>query len=123
MRSAALIFGAGLAVFGIGGLLWRSASSKTVGLGALPPPATTRESCIECVDKHLGAALVLLGETRDGYPHRLRAIGHLHEAEDESQSWPELHNAIRDARKRFQHEGVLPDFVALEKISLSVAAA
>lgn len=45
----------------------------------------TRPSCLECVEKHLGAAWVLLAEYRDGYPHRLRAIGHLHEAEDESQ--------------------------------------
>jgi hypothetical protein len=26
--------------------------------------------------------------------HRLRAIGHLHEAEDESQQWPDLHTAM-----------------------------
>mgnify|MGYP006304181587 CR=1 FL=1 len=26
----------------------------------------TRPSCIECVEKHLGAALVLLTETREG---------------------------------------------------------
>ena len=124
MRSAALLLGAGLATIGIGGLLWRSSSSSnSTGLGALPPPPETRESCIECVDKHLGAALVLLGETRDGYPHRLRAIGHLHEAEDESQSWPELHDAIRTARKRFQHEGVLPDFASLEAITTRIRLA
>jgi len=82
----------------------------------------TRESCIECVDKHLGAALVLLTETRDGYGHRLRAIGHLHEAEDESQAWPELHNAIREARKRFQQFGTVPDFVQLDALSRKVRA-
>lgn len=48
----------------------------------------TRTSCLECIEKHLGAAYVLLTETRDGYAHRLRAIGHLHEAEDESQEFP-----------------------------------
>ena len=41
----------------------------------------TRPSCIDCVEKHLGAALVLLTETREGYAYRLRAIGHLFEAE------------------------------------------
>lgn len=87
------------------------------GLGALPP-APTRKSCFECVDKHLGAAIVLITETRDGYPHRLRAIGHLHEAEDESQAWPELHDAIREARKRFQQAGEVPNFAALEALSL-----
>jgi hypothetical protein len=65
------------------------------------------------VQKHLGAAWVLLAEHRDGYPQRLRAIGHLHEAEDESQAWPELHNAIRDARKAYQRRSHVPDFVAL----------
>lgn len=93
--------------------------SPQVGLGAAPasPALPTRESCIECVEKHLGAALVLLTEVRDGYPHRLRAIGHLHEAEDESQAWPDLHAAIRDARKAFQHAGTLPDFAALEALT------
>ncbi len=73
----------------------------------------TRPSCIECVEKHLGAALVLLTETREGYAYRLRAIGHLFEAEDESQAWPELHAAIREARKTYQANGILPDWEAL----------
>ncbi len=73
----------------------------------------TRQSCLECVEKHLGAAWVLLAEHRDGYPHRLRAIGHLHEAEDESQAWPDLHNAIREARRLFQREVRMPDFASL----------
>lgn len=75
--------------------------------------AVTRPSCIECVEKHLGAAWVLIAEHRDGYPHRLRAIGHLHEAEDESQTWPELHDAIRAARKAYQQTGAMPDFATL----------
>ena len=70
----------------------------------------TRPSCIECVEKHLGAALVLLTETREGYAYRLRAIGHLFEAEDELQEWPQLHAAIREARKAYQADGMLPDW-------------
>lgn len=73
----------------------------------------TRASCLECVEKHLGAAYVLLTETRDGYAHRLRAVGHLHEAEDESQEFPTLHAAIRDARKTYQTDGNIPDWEAL----------
>lgn len=73
----------------------------------------TRPSCLECVEKHLGAAWVLMAEYRDGYPHRLRAIGHLHEAEDESQAWPELHDAIRAARKAYQQRGEMVDFSLL----------
>ena len=76
----------------------------------LPDPlSATRPSCIECVEKHLGAAMVLLAEAREGYAYRLRAIGHLFEAEDESQEWPELHAAIRAARKAFQTAGTMPD--------------
>lgn len=81
----------------------------------------TRPSCIECVEKHLGAAYVLLTEARDlpagqagGYAYRLRAIGHLFEAEDESQEWPDLHAAIREARKIYQADGTVPDWATLE---------
>lgn len=62
---------------------------------------------------HLGAAWVLITEHQNGYPHRLLAIGHLHEAEEESQAWPELHAAIREARKAYQQTGEMPDFTAL----------
>jgi hypothetical protein len=47
------------------------------------------------------------------YPIRVRAVGHLHEAEDDSQAWPELHDAIRAARKAYQRSGAPPDFAAL----------
>jgi hypothetical protein len=74
----------------------------------------TRPSCIECVEKHLGAAYVLLTEAREGYAYRLRAVGHLFEAEDESQEWPELHAAIRDARTSYQAAGEMPDWQTLD---------
>jgi len=45
---------------------------------------------------------------------RLRAVGHLFEAEDESQEWPDLHAAIRQARKAYQSDGTMPDWTALE---------
>jgi len=80
------------------------------------PILVTRASCLECVTKHLGAAYVLLTETRDGYAHRLRAIGHLHEAEDESQAFPTLHAAIRTARKAYQTDGSMPDWQLLEML-------
>jgi hypothetical protein len=82
-----------------------------------------RPSCIMCTEKHLGAAYVLLTETRHGYAHRLRAIGHLHEAEDESQAWPELHNAIREARKAYQAAGTMPDWDALAQTAEAVRQA
>ncbi len=84
----------------------------------------TRPSCISCVEKHLGAAYVLLTELNDlpdtevsrrqGFSRRLRAVGHLLEAEDESQEWPDLHAAIREARKAYQADGTMPDWPALE---------
>ncbi|NIA06899.1 MAG: hypothetical protein GWP14_04540 [Actinobacteria bacterium] len=83
-------------------------------LGAKLEP--TRESCIECVEKHIGAAYVLLGETHDGYAYRLRAIGHLHEAEDESQRWLALHIALRNARRQYQQQGTMPDWQKFEKL-------
>jgi len=86
------------------------ASSGPAGPDTVP---VTRASCLECIDKHLGAALVLLTETREGYAHRLRAIGHLHEAEDESQEFPALHGAIRAARKAYQTDGTMPEWEAL----------
>lgn len=73
----------------------------------------SRPSCALCCEKHLGTAYVLLTETRDGYAHRLRAVGHLFEAEDESQAWPQLHNAIRDARRAYQAAGTMPDWESL----------
>ncbi|MDD3588113.1 MAG: hypothetical protein PHQ75_13100 [Thermoguttaceae bacterium] len=42
-----------------------------------------RSSCLECVEKHLGAAAVLLSEIHNGYSYRFFLIGHLHEAEEE----------------------------------------
>jgi len=92
-------------------------SKRPCGCGKASTARTTllitRPSCLECVEKHLGAAWVLLAEYRDGYPHRLRAIGHLHEAEDESHEWPELHNAIRAARKSYQRTGWMIDYNSL----------
>ena len=84
----------------------------------------SRPSCIACVEKHLGAAYVLLTELNDlpddpaerrhGFSRRLRAIGHLFEAEDESQAWPKLHAAIRQARKHYQAAEEMPDWNTLE---------
>ncbi|MCL2646104.1 MAG: hypothetical protein FWD61_03750 [Phycisphaerales bacterium] len=84
---------------------------KPVSTAAIP---TTRPSCLECVEKHLGAAYVLLSESQDGYAYRLRAVGHLHEAEDESQQWPALHAAVRATRKAYQTQGTVPDWQTLE---------
>jgi hypothetical protein len=127
---AVLIAGGGFALLALAvGLATRSrsnsgSSSNGTGTGALPSGERpiTRDSCIECVEKHLGAAWVLCAEERDGYPYRLRVIGHLHEAEDESQAWPTLHDSIRQARKSYQHTGQAPNFEMLAQVVRQVHA-
>lgn len=59
-----------------------------------------RESCLFCVSKHISQAIVLMQEAYAGYPlHRWLAIGHLAEAEAESQKdFPLLAIMIRETR-------------------------
>lgn len=94
----------------------RMAGSVAGPQGLLSAAQVTRPSCLECVEKHLGSAWVLITETRNGYPHRTFAVGHLHEAEDESQEYPELHNAIRDARKAYQSDETLPNWTKIRTL-------
>ena len=55
--------------------------------------------------------MVLLSETKNGYPHYLLAVGHLHEAEEESRdAWPDLAASIRTPRKELQTTGTVPDW-------------
>ncbi|MDO5555020.1 MAG: hypothetical protein Q4G68_14800 [Planctomycetia bacterium] len=75
-----------------------------------------RTSCLECVEKHLGAAAVLLSEVHNGYSYRFFLIGHLHEAEEESQAWPNLHTAIQEARRNYTHTGTVPDWESLAQL-------
>jgi hypothetical protein len=46
----------------------------------------------------------------------LLAIGHLHEAEDESQEYTDLHNAIREARKNYQANNISPNWESIGKL-------
>ena len=50
---------------------------------------------------------------RQSFSRRLRTIGHLFEAEDESQEWPKLHVAIRAARKAYQADCTMPTWDTL----------
>lgn len=95
---------------------------------AATPPlyGEIRASCMECIEKHIGAAMVLLSETKNGYPHYLLAVGHLHEAEEESQAWPDLAATIRAVRKELQTTGTMPDWeaimVPLKQVRLALPA-
>jgi len=75
----------------------------------------TRPSCLECVEKHLGAAMVILSEVHDGYAYRLQFVGHLNEAAEESQEWPELHQLIRRSRKEYQRCQKIPEWEFLAR--------
>jgi hypothetical protein len=58
------------------------------------------ESCLNCVRKHLAQSIILIIESRLGYPeHIWLAIGHMAEAESESiQKYPKLAESIRQER-------------------------
>jgi hypothetical protein len=60
----------------------------------------TRESCLDCVRKHLAQAEVLMSEVPQGYPdHQWIAVGHMGEAADESiKDYPALAKEIRKHR-------------------------
>ena len=81
---------------------------------------STRESCIHCVEKHVGSAMVQISEINDGYDFRILVVGNLHEAEDESQSWKELHNEIRQSRILWQTEDKMPNWFVLGKMITDV---
>jgi len=59
-----------------------------------------RETCLFCALKHLSQALILIQESRQGYPlHRWLAVGHMAEAADELlEDYPEFANHIRKMR-------------------------
>jgi hypothetical protein len=67
---------------------------------------TVRDTCLQCVAKHLGQANVLLKETCKGYPeHYFIAIGHLAEAEDECvMKYPGLAAFLRDLRLQIEDD-------------------
>lgn len=65
-----------------------------------------RPSCLNCSRKHLAQALVLLHESKKGYPtHFWLAQGHIAEAEDELlRDHPELAEIVRNERKLLEED-------------------
>jgi tetratricopeptide (TPR) repeat protein len=65
----------------------------------------SRETCLDCVRKHLAQASVLMDEAALGYPHhRWYAYGHLAEAESESRrEYPEFSKEVRECRVQIMH--------------------
>jgi len=76
-----------------------------------------RESCLQCVCKHLAQALILLTESKLGHPeHKWLAVGHLAEAEAESvQMFLEFAKKIRRFRLTIIEDCDTIDIVELIK--------
>ena len=70
-----------------------------------------RPSCPKCVLKHLSQACVLFQESLQGYPtHRWLAIGHMAEAEAESQAIAsKFADLLRQERKKAEQSEYVPD--------------
>ena len=86
----------------------------------LPLSVVMEESCLECVEKHLAAAHEQFKEVPHGYPeHILSAIGNLVEAQNAATNFPEIANAIRDARISFQRKGEIPNLITIEQLVLT----
>lgn len=75
-----------------------------------------RPSCLDCVRKHIGQSAVLFQEALQGYPdHRWLALGHLAEAESESQAiCSDFAGRLRNERRKCENEdSYVPDCMAL----------
>lgn len=85
----------------------------------MPLSVVMEEDCLECVEKHIGAAHEQFKEVPQGYPeHILSAIGNLVEAQNAATNFPEIAAAIREARISFQRKGEIPDLVKIELLVL-----
>jgi len=77
-----------------------------------------RDSCIECVRKHVGKAMVLYKELLTSTEtnninvelNHLEIIGNLQAGMDEAEEWPELHDAIDSAEREYRYRGIGPDW-------------
>jgi len=76
-----------------------------------------RESCLECVRKHIAQALILLTESKLGHPeHKWLAVGHLAEAEAESvQKFQDFASKIRLLRLVIMNDDYNVDLMELIK--------
>ncbi len=83
-----------------------------------------RDSCIQCVQKHIGKAMVLYKELLTATEtnnvnvelNHLEIIGNLQAGADEAQEWPELYEAIDLAEREYRYKGIGPDWGLLAKM-------
>ena len=81
-----------------------------------------RESCLFCVKKHVGKALVLFRELESFDPEKtgkgkikaflnhLEIIGNLQAAADEAAQYPELYTLLLESERSYRYEGLAPDW-------------
>ena len=75
-----------------------------------------RDSCLFCYRKHVSQAIILLIESKLGYPeHADLAVGHLAEAESETiKDYPELAELTREERVKLMEDDTYnPNLMAL----------
>jgi hypothetical protein len=79
---------------------WINTRTKKTPAPHGPSAKAPRPGCFDCCRKHLAQAIVLLGESLQGYPdHRWLAVGHLAEASEEILAKSvEIASQIRDER-------------------------
>ena len=91
--------------------------------------AAASDSCILCVEKHVGRAIVLWEEllsatgsgTKEGeasvnvYRNHIKIIGHLGNAYDESADFVELHEMLKEAERNYRYEGIVPNWEVILK--------
>ena len=90
-----------------------------------------RDSCIQCVEKHIGKALVLYKELLTAEEtnnvnvelNHLEIIGNLQAAADEAQQWPKLHGVIDAAEREYRYKGTGPDWERIATIIAETTAA
>ncbi len=92
-----------------------------------------RDSCILCVEKHLGKAKVLFEEmlTAKGKQdnadarikveiNHLEVIGNLQAATDEAQEFIELWDYLLTAERAYRYEGIAPDWEKIAGLIIAV---
>ena len=88
-----------------------------------------RESCLFCVKKHVGKALVLFRELENFDPgktgkgkinallNHLEIIGNLQAAADEAAQYPELYTLLLESERSYRYEGLPPDWEKIAEIT------
>jgi len=83
-----------------------------------------RDSCIQCVEKHIGKALVLYKELLTATEknnvnvelNHLEIIGNLQAATDEAEQWPDLHDTIDAAERGYRYTGEEPNWTRIAEL-------